>query len=193
MHSSSNILTCGVVTRHINSTHELCGQPAAFRYSGLVPLKVTGPAGDTIAARLKARIIIDECMEHARETFIAMEPALRDHTAVMRCLVQTKLTIRCNACHSLFRFEPLRPTVHKQPGRFCPNCGAASTSTTFDPTLDYWELVAQSFPPEWELPVSLIQTIYSHWLKDRTATAEFVNYITSIYQTLEESTTVLDK
>src|SRR5216683_3190265 len=148
------ILTCGVVIgSSLSDVPKLCGEPASFRYTGLVPLRHN--ENQTEAIRLRGRIVVDECMDHTRETLIRMEPALKEHSATMRCLVQTRLTIRCDACHSVFRFEPVAPTVHKAPGRFCPNCGIQATSTTNDPALDYWELISQAL----NLPPTLVQQI----------------------------------
>lgn len=174
-------LTCGVVVSvEYNGTPHFCGVNAAFRYTGLVPLKTN--ENQTVALKLRGRMVLDECMDHSRLTFINMEPALRDQTATMRCLVQTRLTIRCTACQSVFRFEPLAPTVVKAPGNFCPNCGAKSSATTFDPQLDYWELIATQL--DLADDVKLTQQIHSLWLRDRTATSKFIDYVTEIQRSL---------
>src|SRR5688572_4956525 len=140
------VRTCGIVLENNKGHPVLCLKPAAFRYSGLVPKKIKG-SDQTYATRAKERVTIDTCMDHTRRIFITMEPAFRDGEVRMRCLLQTKLTIHCKVCSSVFRFEPLPPTTLKMPGRFCPNCGAGSNKgdvlTSIDPQLDYWDLVSQ--------------------------------------------------
>lgn len=170
--------TCGTVV----GITKLCGEPAYFRYVGIKAV-ILGETEAQWAAR--GRVVVDQCMDHARETFTRMEPALRDHSAQMRCLVFTRLTIHCNSCKSFFRMEPMSPTMHRQPGRHCPNCGEASLAA-FDPTLDYWEILAQAIPGD--IPPKLLQTIHALWVKDRTATAKFIDYVTSIQQELEDET-----
>lgn len=165
-------LTCGVLKRvDDNGIPHLCNDPAYFRYKGLASVDPD-----------KGQVIVDQCLSHSRSTFQRMEPALKDGLVTMRCLVQTKMTIRCHKCKSVFRFEPLAPTVVRAPGRFCPNCGttAGDVSTTVDPELDYWEIISADL----DLPTGLVKQIYSIWLADRTATNKFVQYVTEIQATL---------
>lgn len=181
-----SVMTCGALTPNI------CGESAYFRYTGLVHVK----SGETYihAIMRRGRTVVDLCMEHSRDVFINMEPALKDGSAQMRCLVQTKLTLHCTACQSLFRFEPLRPTVVKRastasmhngytliPNHFCPNCGSPATAE-FNPALDYWEVLSNSL----NLDMQDTQQIYSLFLADKTATSKFVDYVTSIMKELDD-------
>ena len=190
--SSSSVISRGctevVVLR---GGAEFCSEPASFHYSGIVRPR----PGLTLAHTLEryGRVEKDLCMQHSREVFIDMEPALRDGTATMRCLEFTKLTLNCTACNSIFRFEPLRPIMVRSsatespqghyfpiPNHYCPVCGAQAVAQ-YNPTLDYWELIAAKL----DLPVALTLTIYSHWMKDATATATFVEYIQSVIAELD--------
>jgi hypothetical protein len=162
--------TCQVVVKYRSwETPTLCGNPASFLYIGVPNYKNPEKIE-------RARLY--ECMKHIRDTFIKMEPALREGSAVVRCVVQTKLTVHCAACGSLFRFEPLPPTVHKMPGRFCPNCGQSAVAF-FDPQLDYWELMAKELPGE--LAAGLVAELHSHWVKDTKTEQQFVEYIKSVW------------
>jgi hypothetical protein len=182
--------TCGEVILK-RGAMQFCGDKAAFHYSGIV--KIKGGETREHAIERRGRIEIDLCMGHSRERFIDMEPALKSGQATMRCLEFTKLTLQCTKCHSLFRFEPLKPVVVRGadeqsmsngyfpiPNHFCPVCGNPAI-TEVNPELDYWEIIAGQL----ELPVSLTIEIYSHWLKDRTATNKFVEYIQALMKELD--------
>ncbi len=185
-------LTCGVlvpmrvrikVDQDIDQVYippNFCGGNAVFRYEGLVTIGANETKEEAIA--LRGRNTLDLCLDHSRQMFSRMEPALKDGKATMRCLVQDRQTIRCGKCQSTFRFEPLQPTMHKAPGRYCPHCGAQAV-TTVDPQLDYWELIVQQLPGE--LPPYLAARIHSLWIADRTSTAQFIDYVTQIYGELE--------
>jgi hypothetical protein len=134
-------------------------------------------------------------MEHSRVRFIDMEPALKTGQATMRRLEGTKLTLHCKACHSLFRFEPLKPVVVRGadeasqsngyfpvPSHFCPVCGSPATAE-INPELDYWEIIAG----ELGLPVGLTTTVYSMWMKDRRADGKFIDYIQTILRELDDA------
>jgi hypothetical protein len=121
-----------------------------------------------------------------------MAAFLKSGEVTLRCLEFTKLTLNCSACKSLFRFEPIRPLVSKHaasqsasngyypiPNHFCPVCGSPAVAE-FNPELDYWELISSSL----DLPVGLTLQIYSHWLKDKFATAKFIDYVMEIQQEL---------
>lgn len=182
--------TCGelVVLRGAGA---FCGEPASFHYSGTIRPR----PGLTLVHTLErfGRIEKDLCLQHSRETFINMEPALRDGTATMRCLEFTKLTLRCTKCNSIFRFEPLRPVMVRSsneqspagnyfpiPNHYCPVCGAQAVAE-YNPALDYWEIIAAKL----DLPVSLTVQIYSHWMKDAQASAKFIEYIQQILAELD--------
>lgn len=171
---------------------QFCAEPASFHYSGTVRPR----PGLTIAHTLEryGRIEKDLCLQHSRETFISMEPALRDGQATMRCLEFTKLTLSCTACNSIFRFEPLRPIMIRTsteesphgnyfpiPNHYCPVCGARSVAE-YNPTLDYWEIIATRL----DLPVALTLQIYSHWMRDSHSTANFIEYVQQVLNELEE-------
>ena len=171
--------TCGVSVIR-DGRLIFCGEPAAFDYQGLV----TPRSGETYQLALKRRGKVHEmrCMEHTRETFTRMEPALRDGSASLRCIIHERLTIYCRSCQSLFRFEPLPPTTVKMPGKFCPNC-ARPTVVRLDPTLDYWEIISEALGLGASSALFTAR-LHSEWIKDRTATAAFVEYISSIMEEL---------
>lgn len=182
-------LTCGIPKE--GASVRLCGDDAVFRYIGPVQVR----SGETYvhALQRRGRTVVDLCMDHTRLFFVGMEPALKDGIAVMRCLVQTKLTLHCQSCQSLFRFEPLRPNVVRTaaqpsqhdgyyliPNHFCPNCGSAAIAQ-FDPSLDYWELLSAKL----DLPTYLTPKLFSLYQADKTATAKFVDYIQQILSELD--------
>lgn len=193
MNHTSGVVISRTCTEAIVSRGELrfCEQPASFHYTGILKPR----PGLTLAHTLEryGRMNKDLCMEHSRETFINMEPALQDGSATMRCLEFTKLTLTCNSCKSIFRFEPLRPVMVRTanveseqghyfpiPNHYCPVCGK-QTVAKFDPTLDYWEIISSRL----DLPVELTLQIYSHWMKDALATAQFVEYVQSVLAELD--------
>ena len=166
------LATCGIQV----SETKLCGLPSAFLYEGIVRPKRNESMAEAIEKRGQVKVF--ECLDHARRTFLDMEPALKDGEARMRCVVQVRITIRCDSCNSLYRFEPVPPTMHKMPGKFCPNCGNA-TVRSIDPELDYWELVAASLDDQ-ELPIPLVRKIYTMWMQDPSAKAKFVAYVNEV-------------
>lgn len=185
--------TCTVVvSAGLRGESILCKLPAAFRYWGMVPPKIPG-SDQSYVKRAAARVSLDKCMEHTRETFIRMEPAFKTGEVRMRCLLQTKYTIHCTSCSSLFRFEPLQPTTVRMPGHFCPNCGAGPSLNgepggvlrTMDPQLDYWELVAAEIGLDSD--TTLAQVIHSLWLEDKHATTKFVEYVQSIQSEIDSA------
>ena len=174
--------TCGILISNPNAPPEFCGHPATFRYEGLI--RIHGHEDVATALALRGQNITDLCMDHSREMFIRMEPALRGHQAVMRCLLFTRVTQQCTACRSLFRTELVPPLLHKEPARFCPNCGASfpNVTTTQDPELDYWEIIAETL----DLPTGLTTQIHAHWMRDRTATSAFIDYVHQIQSELDD-------
>lgn len=174
-----------------------CGGPASFHYRGIVQVR----QGETYLHALarRGRISHDLCMDHTRDVFIRMEPALRDGSASVQCLEFTKLTLYCKACVSTFRLQPLNPVTVRSaaqasqsngyfliPNHFCPNCGQPCVST-FDPTLDWWELTIGAIDPTNQLQLNpqLVQEIYAAWQRDPTATSKFVEYVQSIISELD--------
>lgn len=170
---------------------EWCGERAYFRYWGIVR-RQSGLTQQHSIERF-GRMVKDLCLEHTRFVMIEMEPALKDGTARLQCLEFTKLTLHCESCQSFFRYESLRPTVHRAatrasesdgyhliPNHYCPNCGACTVAVA-NPELDYWEIIAKQL----KLPVGLTTEIHRHWMRDKTATAKFVEYVTTILEELD--------
>lgn len=184
------VRTCGEVVLK-RGAMQFCAEPAAFHYSGIV--KIKGAETREHAIERRGQNHVDLCMEHSRERFIDMEPALKTGQVTMRCLEFTKLTLLCSSCHSLFRYEPLKPVVVRGadeqslsngyfpiPHHFCPVCGCPAVAE-YNAELDYWEIIAGQLG----LPVSLTIKVYSHWLRDRTATSKFIEYIQAIMKEMD--------
>jgi hypothetical protein len=157
--------TCEQVILNLGAM-QFCGVGAVFHYSGLV--KTRGAETRQHAIERRGRVEVDLCMEHSRVRFIDMEPALKTGQATMRRLEGTKLTLHCKACHSLFRFEPLRPVVVR-------GADEASQSNGYFPV------------PSHFCPVGLTTTVYSMWMKDRRADGKFIDYIQTILRELDDA------
>jgi hypothetical protein len=168
-----------------------CGKEAVFHYVGPVSVK----PGETFVHALerRGRVNTDLCIDHSRERFITMEPFLKDGQVTMRCLEFTRLTLTCQSCHSVFRFEPLKPTTVRTaplasqsngyfpiPHHFCPACGSPAVAA-FNPELDYWEVVAKDL----DLPVDVTVDFFNHWMRDRNTPAKFIEWIKSIQEEVD--------
>lgn len=170
---------------------KFCGKPAVFHYIG--PLIVKPGETQVHALKRRGRITSDLCLDHSRERLLSMEPFLKDGLVTMRCLEFTRLTLTCQTCQSIFRFEPVRPIVVRNaplasqsngytliPNHYCPACGSPAVAE-FNPELDYWEIVAKLL----DLPVGTTIDFYSHWMRDKNTPAKFVEWIKEIQAEVE--------
>lgn len=70
-----------------------------------------------------------------------------------------RITVKCTACHSLFRLQRSIKAVTCTPPRYCVYCGSTQVGVTQDHELDADEVLAEGFG----LTVENFRKVYEVW------------------------------
>lgn len=130
------------------------------------------------------RLLCNDC---AFRIMTTMAPSLHNNEANMQSMILNKYTLHCTTCFTDFRLslavdDPVLINNLNNQTAYCPNCGHYATKRR-DPTLDFWELIAE----ELSLNVELTRMLYDGWLHDRQFTT-FREYVQAMEDEVAQAT-----
>lgn len=160
---------------------QLCGEPAWFMYTGLVPRKGTRKS-------LSQRCQLVLCPDHAKaaaQDFLAWTVHASDPNHIRPVTIERLDMVvhrfHCHTCNAFTNvvWDTNAPSFNAGALQYCPRCGA-HTYAMIDPEKDYWDVMSIAFD---NMPVLLLQMLYTEW--DRIKYRRFRDYVEAEINTFD--------